>query len=532
MKIFDQASAGRRPKKNKFDLSHERKMTMNMGGLYPCLMLEVIPGDSFRVQSQIFLRFLALVAPVMHRVDVSLHYFFVPNRLLWANWPNFITGGETGLLAPAFPTFKVGDANTANPVFLKNGQLLDYLGFPTMKTTDAMNAGYANNQFSVLPVRAYQLIYDQYYRDQNVEPSNLPPGFLNDGLIPGADYNSQFAIRQRAWEKDYFTSCLPFTQRGTAVSVPVSVGAPTGGVSGANVPLWRLAATGVVAPIGATPFQVNAGTGGQTNIAAAGPYYFDPNGSLTSSSITINALRASVRLQEWLEKNARGGGRYIEQILAHFGVLSSDARLQRVEYLGGGRQPVVVSEVLQTSTPAGGTPLATMAGHGVSVGSSNRFSKFFEEHGFIMGLISVLPRTAYQEFIPPHFWRQVNTDFFFPEFAHLGEQTVIQQQVYYNMADAATSGTGGNVFGYQSRFAEYKYIPTQTSSQLKETLGYWTLTRVFGTGNVPSLNTAFVQCVPRQDIFATPADINHLIAQIMHTVDAIRPMPYFGTPQL
>lgn len=534
MKLFDQVAI-RPPKKNKFDLSHERKMTMNMGPLYPVLYQEHVPGDSFRVQSDVFLRFLALIAPVMHRVDVYVHFFDVPWRLVWKNWEDFITGGRDGLAAPVFPTMTVLAINNQSPTYLRTGSLLDYMGWPVMKTASSVNAGYNSDIVTALGLRAYQLIYDEYYRDQNVEVSVRTANFMNDGPITGTEIDAILQIRKRAWEKDYQTSCLPWAQRGGEVSVPITstITAVTGG-SGGNDAKIRRSDTGAImgnmeTTATANPTTLAVDTGGIAGLNA----YYDPNGTLVanSSNLTINALRLSIRLQEWLEKNARGGARYIEQILAHFGVVSSDARLNRPEYLGGGKQPVVISEVLQMAPQAAGTPLATMAGHGISVGTSNRFKKFFEEHGCVIGLISVLPKTSYQQYLPKHWFKTTNTEMYFPEFAHLGEQAVLNKEIYYDVSDGPSNAGRNNTFGYNSRYSDLKYGCNTVHGQFREA-GFqtWHLGRIFTAQ--PNLNTTFIQSNPRTDIFAVTADVDHLVCQVFHKIDALRPMPYFGTPTL
>lgn len=529
-KIFDFVPVSK-PKRNKFDLSHERKLTMNMGYLYPVLCQEVVPGDKFRVNSQVFLRFLALIAPVMHRIDVTMHYFFVPNRLIWSNWEDFITGGRDGLAAPVPPQFKIADVAGVGQALLRTGGLLDHLGFPVMKTANSVNSVYNNLVFNALPIRAYLLIYDTYYRDQNVELTQLSSTFKSDGLVSAADILQQFAIRPRAWEKDYLTSCLPWAQRGNPVSIPI-----TSGVTYRKPALLRQASNDAlqVSKTVTAGASVTDASGAFIGGISGGPTtYLDNIASIDSSSLTVNALRSSLRLQEWLEKNARGGGRYIEQIAAHFGVISSDARLQRPEYLGGGKQPVVISQNLQTAPATGGsTPLSTLSGYGVSVGSTNQFSKFFEEHGFIMGILSVMPRTAYQQAMPKLFTRLVNTDYYFPEFAHLGEQAVIGAEVYSDFSDAASVGSFGATFGYQSRHADYKYVNSTVHGQMRESLSYWHMGRSFTAA--PALGTTFVQAgnSVRTDIFAVTTDVDHLVCQIFHSISALRPMPYFSSPRL
>lgn len=529
MNLFDSVRV-RKPRRNKFDLSHEKKLTLNMGYLYPILCEEVLPGDSWRIRTQVFLRFLALLAPVMHRVDVTIHCFSVPVRLLWSNFEEFITGGRLGTAAPTIPYFNSGYLNNNDIAGrLHQNQLLDYLGFPVMKTGELFKPGYAGLNFSILPLRAYLLIYDQYYRNQNVEDTQLPINFKSDGEQQNNDLFALTFLRPRAWEKDYLTSCLPNTQRGDPVSVPI-----TSSVTYRKPSVVRKAADDAL--FAAADLQTDAG-GNVIGVAGQGTGYVDNIASITSSNLTINALRAAVRLQEWREKNELGGGRYTEQLRAHFGVVSSDARLQRVEYLGGSKQPVVISENLQTAPAAGGsTPLATLSGKGLSVGGNGYgITKYFEEHGFVMCIMSVMPRTSYQESTPKKWLRIVNTDYYFPEFAHLGEQTVSRKEAYLNMADAgAVALDFDGTFGYQSRYAEYKYIPSSVHGEFRSNLGYWTLVREFATVGAPSLSPTFVYggVSVKDDIFAVQTDVHHIVAQVYFNISAIRPMPYFATPSL
>ncbi|AKI26871.1 major capsid protein VP1 [Microviridae Bog1249_12] len=511
-------------------------MTLNMGYLYPFFVQEVLPGDRFRVACQIFLRFLSLISPVMHRVDVYTH-FFVPNRLVWANWYSFVTGGESGTSGPVMPQFSLNNVTAGiGTNALRTGSLLDHLGFPVMKGTDTYQGGlYGTNQYNALIPRAYQLIYDQYYRDQNVETTNLTATFNSDGLMSVADTTVALTLRQRAWEKDLLTSALPFTQRGNAVTLPINVTAPTTGIGG-NQPFFRNSSTGAAqgASINVNATGSNVPVNAATTTGATSVYY-DPNGSLSANNLTVNALRLSVKLQEWLEINARGGGRYIETIWSNFGVLSSDARLQRAEYKGGGKSPVTISEVLQTSTPStatgGNTPLATMSGHGMSLSNVHGFTGFFEEHGVVIGILSVLPRTSYQQLMGKEWTRYVNTDYYIPSFANLGEQAVLNQEAYTSWSD---NGYGPSAmlstFGYTARYAEYKYKFTQSTGQMRDTLSYWNFDRQFPS--LPALNTAFVHATVRTDPFAVSGLADNLLAQILLKIDAIRPMPYYAIPNI
>lgn len=512
-RLFDSIQA-RRPGRNKFDLSHDKKMSLNMGQLIPIMMQEIVPGDSFRVRTEIMIRFAALLAPVMHRINVTTHYFFVPNRLVWDEWEDFITGGRLGTSEPVAPFIMTSDLVDGN--WLAVGTLPDYLGLPLV---DDSAPPAEDVKISTLPFRAYQLVYDEYYRDQNLQASlDVPKTSGDDALNTGP----LMPIRYRCWEKDYFTSALPWAQRGGSVAAPMSLD-PT-----INTVAYR--------PSTGLPFT----QAGDLTIASDGDLLMtgsaseDGNVSLDvgGMGMNINDLRRSIRLQEWLEKNARGGARYVEQILSHFGVKSSDARLQRPEYLGGGRTPVVISEVLQTMQNETGNPLGTMGGHGVSVGTSNGFKRSFEEHGFIVGIMSVTPKPGYMQGINRTFTRFDKFDYYWPEFANIGEQEIKRKEIYYTEATTNAEQT----FGYQSRYAEYKYGCNTVHGEMRTNLSFWHDARIFGTD--PNLSEEFVRMDPLNDginrIFAVtdPDFSDKLYCQLYNKIDALRPMPYFGTPTL
>ncbi|AJK28239.1 putative major capsid protein [Eel River basin pequenovirus] len=500
-----------RPKLNKFDLSHDVKLSFNMGDLIPILVNEVVPGDRFQVQSEVMLRFAPMLAPIMHRVNVWTHYFFVPNRLVWNEWEEFITGGEDGTAAPVHPHFTTAQMHVANKI--GNGDLADYMGVPLV------TGQFQSQQISALPFRAYSLIWNEWYRDQNLQteiPVNLTSG--NDLTL------EQLDLQKRCWEKDYLTSCLPWPQRGEAVSVPGSVNYTTfstihDGVTGASRGDTQQAGTD-------HPWAPGTiySTGGS---AAGGDYVRLEN--IEDLEVDINDLRRSNALQRWLELAARGGSRYVEQVKAFFGVTSSDARLQRPEFLGGGRQNVMISEVLQTGETAT-TPQGNMAGHGIAVGATNRFKRRFEEHGFVLGIVSVLPKTAYQQGIHRMFSRADKFDYYFPQFAHLGEQEVLNREVQF----AGSNGDSPeDVFGYQSRYAEYKHKACSVHGDFRDTLDYWHMGRIFNAGVPSNLNANFVASDPTHRIFAnTTVEDHKLWAQIYHKFNALRPMPYYADPRL
>lgn len=525
-KIFDSVQMAR-PSTNKFDLSHEKKFSFNMGQLVPMLVKEMMPGDSFRVNTEVMLRLAPMLAPVMHRVNVFTHYFFVPNRLIWDEWETFITGGPDGLSAPVWPHIVLDDSTKAS---FQESYLPDYMGIPPVVGEASISAPIS---ISALPFRAYQLINDEYYRDQNVMS---PSGFSKaSGAMSDGQTSIITTMRYRCWEKDYFTSALPWAQRGAEVSIPIE---------GAGSVTYKPISS--ILDEDGLPANMSTLIGTSTSLVTGDMVVnkADASGSgnygrienidevtLENVNTTINDLRRSIKLQEWLEKNARGGSRYTEQIRSHFGVVSSDARLQRPEYLGGGKQPVVISEVLSSfqSADGEGEPQGNMAGHGISVGNSNGFRYRAEEHGFVIGIISVLPRTVYQQGIERMWLRDDKFKYPWPSFAQLGEQEVQQQELYADYF--GTPENNNATFGYQSRYSEFKYTPSTVAGVFRSSLAYWHMGRIFNSA--PSLDSGFVQADPTTRIFAVEDEAaEHLYCQLYHNISAIRPLPYYGTPTL
>ena len=512
-----------KPRKNKFDLSHEVKQTGNMGYLYPAFIQDIIPGDSLRVNTQQMIRFSPLVAPMMHNVDFKMDYFFVPYRLVWDEWKDFITGGEDGNDLPSYPRVVV---SSANQNYFEKGKLPDYLGVPPLESSmsGTQDGGAWSNitatssdqqEISLLPFRAYQLIYHEYFRDQNVgtEYEQYRTSGINNNQ---SVLSNQLTLRKSNWEKDYFTSSLPFLQRGTEVELPLgTVSIDSVQFAGTTNPV-----TGGqdLQPSTSGNIQVDFG-GYQTNVELTGEV----------GSVTINELRKASALQQWLELMARAGSRYREQIFAIFGERIPDYTVQVPQYLGGGKTPIMISEVLSTYASEGSTdrPQGDMTGHALGLGEGIGFQQSFDEHGIVLGLIRVVPKSTYIQGLS-RFWQKFDKfDHYFPQFANLGEQEVYAKELYIQ-GDKTSDDV---IFGYQQRYAEYKYSQNRIAGDFRDTLAHWELSRRFSSA--PALNQSFIECSPDDRIFAiTNSSEDKLWISLYHKVDALRPMPYHSNPTL
>lgn len=500
----------RKPPRNTFDLSHDVKFSLDMGWLVPVMCLECVPGDKMKISHESLLRFLPLIAPVLHRMNVSIHTFFVPNRIVWESWPKWITQDPT---APAFP-FITSDPNLY-ATDLPYTKLMDYFGIPSGADLDEMFP----EKLNAIPFAAYQCIYNEYYRDQNLI------GEIDYKLSFGSQDNQRYdqltTLRKRAWMHDYFTSALPWAQKGAVVEIPLIT-------EFQDMPVFRNDASPLAETSSFTgstwPQTIERQPSDNDDITLSRLYA--KTSDLVAQSTTINDFRKAIRLQEWLEKNASGGTRYTENIYAHFAVKSSDARLQRPEYITGTKSPVVISEVLNTTGEETGLPQGNMAGHGISVTRGGRGSYFCEEHGYIISIMSVMPLPAYQQGIPKHFTKHVDQfQYYWPSFAHLGEQPIEQREIY------AYQENQGTTFGYTPRYAEYKYQPSRVAGDLRTTLNYWHLGRIFSSA--PALNTTFIECTPGKRIFAIEDENqDSLVCHVLNKVYATRLMPKYGTPTL
>lgn len=506
--------------RNLFNLSHDVKLTCNMGKLVPFLCKEVLPGDSWRVSTDMIVRFMPLLAPVMHNVNVYTHYFYVPNRLIFDDWENFITGGENGTDATVEPTMTAPSGGYAA------SSLADYLGLPI---------GVSNLKHSALPFRAYAKIYNDYYRDENLQNE------VAISTAAGTDTRTSKVLLTRAWQHDYFTNALPQQQRGPAVNLPLGSTAPvvysSNAVHGSSFVINEpyhpgdpvsVAVRSATQASAATTVPVfgTSRTSSSTISGAAGGFNLVADLS-TATGADINDLRYAFQVQRFLEKNMRGGVRYIEMILSHFGVKSSDARLQRAEYLGGGKSSVMFDEVLQTSADDNQpTPLATMAGRGISAQRSHRFRHFFEEHGWIIGIMSIMPRSTYSQGMDKMWNRPNRYSYYWPVFSHLGEQAIKNKEIY-----AQGTTADDNIFGYQPRYQEYRKFYSRTCGEFRpgKSLAFWHFGRRFS--NLPTLSSDFIQCNPTTDPFAVTDSVpDKLLVNMYINAKVIRAIPKNGTP--
>lgn len=541
----------RRPKRNKFDLSRVNKLTCEAGEIVPFFLEECIPDDSFKLATANRIRLAPQVLPLMHQVDVSMYWFFVPCRILWPNWEEFITGGKDGTSEPIIPYFNFGQGGSSQMKTAGVGMLSDYLGVPTNAVSATFGSIVANS-FNFLPFSAYVKIYNDYFRDENFTgelPFELKDGFqtLNTNnsdteistviqAIYGGTTTAPIARSwQRvyggcflaSWKKEYFTSALPNTQRGPIVNIPLGDTAPVVfGEAGESITVHPRT-IGSINENPATGDQVYDGSIDTTHLYTGQQRPLQADLS-EATNTNIIELRRAFRIQEFLERMNAGGSRLTEMIYSMFGVKSPDARLQRAEFIGASHNPVLVDTIYQTSASQEGSPLADFAGKAISVGGQKPISYYCKEHGFIMGLMVIRPRPEYQNITRRHWLHGLTGkfDYFWPILANIGDQEIQCRELY------AGNGVSTKAFGYTPRYQEYRFAPSETHGEMQTTLKYFHMNRIFNS--TPVLNQQFMNCSPRTDMFAvTDGKVSHHYwCEILIGCQAKRPIPKFGTPML
>lgn len=568
------------PKRSAFNLGHSNRMSAELGKLYPFFCQPAVPGDKFEVNAEAYVRLAPMLSPMFGEFEVEITHYFVPNRLLWKNWQKFITGGVDGQQNPSFPRFRL---NKDNCSLFGTGSLADYLGYnlpcdkihqvqpqangrpqycdTANRWTANLKSGYRIYQdISSLPFRAYQLIVDTYWSDENIDThlageiadETYQTYFLNGGVVvpsgstitDEASYNAALTrLRTACYRKDYFTASLPWTQRGGAVTLPLTGNADVYMHTNSTPQISRQSIEGGVEDISSaltversavgrgTPTLNNDPTS-QWEINLNGTHFADLS---SVNSATINDLRQAFALQRWLERNAIGGCRYIEQILMHFGVRDKDARLQRPEYITGAIGTIHVAESLQTSqsTDASSTPQGNPVGVGNIYLKDNSYSYTADEHGYFMSLLVIRPRASYYQGISRDWFKFDRMEFLWPEFAHLGEQAVYSQELLNTIQNFEEDGF--ETFGYMPRYSEYRFINDQIHADFKDSLFHWQLGRTIVPNLTDELSPEFLHVDPsdaNQVWNVTDAAVDKFWCDIRINCKAIRPLPLYATPQL
>lgn len=504
-----------RPKYNRFDLSKTSLSTMKVGYLYPTLCLDLVPGDRINLSANVFARAQALIAPAYTNIKIYNHFFFVPMQLVMSKWGDFLSGGPSGSVFPEKP-YSNSMSQSGAYQLMTIGSLGDFLGFPTN------GSGKHVEKLDLMPFKAYQKIYNDYYRDQNLQTEiDISPdevGMVNMGNATKQEY---LKLRRRNY-KDYFTLCLKDPQRGPQITVPVSGQTITSNGSG-----MEFRKVGAQQSPGNGDAAFNGGN--LVDINSNAVEYRDGL-KVSEGAINIENLRKATKLQRFAEKSMTGGGRYFELLWNNFGIRPTDETLQRPQYLGGGVQPVLISEVLQHSDPATSTStaLGTQAGHALSAGSSNRVRFLAKEYGYLFCITSIMPDTLYWQGLPRQFDKWSRFDYYFPDFDNLGEQAIKTSELYYDPQDTSE-------FGYLPRYSEYKTSVNEIHGDFRSLnkLGFWHSGRDVSQNHV--LNGQFISTEdnPTDRLFAVAqSDADPFIVNIGFNLFARRLMSKYSTPTL
>lgn len=527
---FSQVPSANIPRSS-FDRSHGYKTTFDSGYLIPVYVDEALPGDTFNLRMSSFARMLTPIVPIMDNIMMDTHFFSVPVRLLWENWEKF-NGAQTN---PGDATNFIIPTMTAPVGGYAIASLSDYFGIPT---------GIAGLVHSSLWHRAYNLVYNEWYRDQNLQNS------VTVDTGDGPDLPGNYVLLRRGKRHDYFTSCLPWPQKGDAVTLPLGQTAPVLG-NGKALQMTDGATTSSLRWSTAVSFDAGTPAGANLGAALASQAYANGIGMgvvtagdsgliadlSNATAATINQLRQAFQIQKLYERDARGGTRYTEIIRSHFNVVSPDARLQRPEYLGGSTTTVHIHPIAQTSETSGNSPQGNLAAFAVVSDSNAGFTKSFSEHCVIVGLVSVRADLNYQQGLHRMFSRSTRWDFYWPALSHIGEQAVLNKEIYAQ-GPAAVDGNGDQydslVFGYQERYAEYRYKPSQVTGKFRSTvagtLHIWHLAQNFGA--LPTLNAAFIVENPPIDRVVAVANEPQFMFDSYFKIKCARPMPVYSVPGL
>jgi hypothetical protein len=507
--------------RSKFDCQKAYKTTFDSGYLIPIYVDEVLPGDTINLSMTAFARLATPLFPVMDNMHLDSFFFFVPNRLVWENWQKFM--GERYPNPNSSIDYVVPTCTSPAGGYAVNS-LQDYMGLPTAGQITGSNTFTHCNFWP----RAYNLIFNEWFRDENLQNSAVVD------IDDGPDSPSDYVLRRRGKRHDYFTSSLPWPQKGASVTLPLGTTAPiysnalfdsSGSVSNV-IGVYKAGTTNVHALVdGGVIF-------GSSSTGAYPPLYADLS---QATAATINQLRQSFQIQKLLERDARGGTRYTEIVRSHFGVVSPDARLQRPEYLGGGSTPVSINPIAQTSATnltGGTTPQGNLAAFGTALAGGHGFTYSSTEHGLIIGLVSVRADLTYQQGLPRMWSRSTRYDFYFPAFATLGEQAVLNKEIY-----CQGTADDNNVFGYQERWAEYRYKPSQITGYFRSTasgtLDAWHLAQRFTS--LPTLSSQFIEETPPVDrvvAIGQGANGKQFLFDAFFDIKQARPMPMYSVPGL
>lgn len=501
--------------RSSFNRSHGYKTTFDSGYLVPFYIDEVLPGDTFNLKCTLFARLATPIVPFMDNMFMETFFFFVPNRLLWDNWQKFNgeqqnPGDSTDFLIPTIN-------NTGS---FAVGSIADYFGIPT---------GVNNLEVNALPFRAYNLIYNEWFRDENLQ--NSLPVEKGDGPDDVSDYK----LVRRGKRHDYFTSALPWPQKGPGVEIPLGTSAPVLGFKNVSFPNLVTTPGDVLVSESfsgngrilttKSPFSASKSTVSALSTDVSGVYA----DLTTATAYTINSLRQAFQVQRLYERDARGGTRYTEILRAHFGVVSPDARLQRPEYLGGSSSPININPVQQTSATTDTTPQGNLAAFGLTSSKIHGFTKSFVEHGYIIGLVNVRADLTYQQGLHRLWSRQTRFDFYWPALAHLGEQAVLNKEIY-----AQGTSVDDEVFGYQERYAEYRYYPSLITGKFRSTyaqpLDMWHLSQKFDS--LPTLSAQFIEDNPPVSRVIAVQDEPQFLLDTYFSLNCVRPMPVYSVPGL